>query len=182
MHRFISILSIIASLSLPHIVFAKESQSGEKTTDSKCVSELVESKAMNNYFIAQYLNAREGYNASYIQRDYPVVRVMSEINKVYPTFINEVNPRNPGSVIARLGKNGTRKIEIMSIIYPTPKTAQARILIKEDAGKNVVTEYDKTVKLTFEYVKLALTDAERLINPLGFRIIEYQLQDTAVTK
>jgi type IV secretion system protein VirB8 len=146
--------------------------------------EITSLESINNYFIVQYIRARESYNVRDISNNYAIVRVMSDAEKVYGLFKREANPSNPQSVAARMGGAGSRVVKFKSISYSPnkPNQAQVRLLIEETAANGGTLQYHKIASLVFEYAKLDLTSEERYINPLGFRIMEYRVDEDALPK
>lgn len=146
------------------------------------VKEITGLESINSFFIVQYIRAREGYNVRDIANNYATVRVMSDFEKVYPAFKREANPGNPQSVAARMGGAGSRSVKFKSISYIKPNQAQVRLLIEETAANGGTLQYHKIASVVFEYVKLDLTNEERYINPLGFRVTEYRVDEDALPK
>jgi type IV secretion system protein VirB8 len=160
-----------------------DSKSGiTQLVDPLTVKEITALESVNNYFIVQYIRARESYNIRDISRNYSVVRVMSEDKVVYPQFKREANPSNPQSVAARMGANGSRVVKFKSITYLKPNMAQARLLIEETAANGGTLQYHKIATIVFEYAKIELTSEERYINPLGFRVMDYRVDEDVLPK
>lgn len=144
--------------------------------------ELTANEAVNNYFIVQYIRAREGYNPTETLYNYNLVRLMSESGKVYGRFRTEIDPNNPNSNVTRLGTQGQRTVKIKSITYIGDKVAQVRIQITEraeGAGGVKVQELHRIALISFDYVRMTLSSEERYANPLGFRVTDYQLNEDA---
>ncbi len=196
MLMIITVISMIATL-LSMIVIARiiplkgvepfliqvDSKSGiTQMVDPLTVKEITALDSINNYFIVQYIRAREGYSVRDISNNYATVRVMSDAERVYPSFRREANPGNPQSVAARMGAAGTRSVKFKSISYIKPNQAQIRLLIEETAANGGTLQYHKIASLVFEYTKLDLTSEERYINPLGFRVMEYRVDEDALPK
>jgi type IV secretion system protein VirB8 len=145
-------------------------------------------EAIDRYFLARYITAREGFNFSILRSNYNLVRIMST-PEVFYQFRRQVDPANEESLAARLKTTGQRDIRFVSVSYlsnpPLPggavektpsKIMQARIVATDllpNAGE-VKTNYVVTV--TFEYAKLELNAEEMLLNPLGFQVTSYQIQ------
>jgi type IV secretion system protein VirB8 len=161
-----------------------DSKSGiTQLVDPVSVKEITGLEAVNNYFIVQYIRARENYNSRDITRNFATIRVMSSADTgVYNQFKREVNPSNPGSAVARLGSSGTRNIKFKSITYLKPNHAQIRLLVEETAANGGTLQFHKIVTMIFEYKKLELTNEERYINPLGFHVTEYRVDEDALPK
>lgn len=192
----ITVLSLLATLvsvlviaqmtplkSVEPFVIQVDAKSGiTQMVDPLTVEEITGNEAVNNYFIVQYARARESYNIADLRRYYPTVRVMSESETVYPQFVREANPNNPLSPAARLGSTGTRSVRFKSITYLKPHVAQARLLVEETAANGGTVQYHKIATIGFTYEKLALNTEERYINPLGFRVTEYRVDEDALPK
>jgi type IV secretion system protein VirB8 len=178
---------VIANLtplkSVEPFLIQVDSKSGiTQLVDPVSVKEITGLEAVNNYFIVQYIRARENYNARDITRNYATVRVMSESTNVYSQFKREANPSNPGSAVARLGTNGTRNVKFKSITYLKPNHAQIRLLVEESAANGGTLQFHKIVTIIFEYTRLELNNEERYINPLGFHVTEYRVDEDALPK
>jgi type IV secretion system protein VirB8 len=193
---FITLVSLVGTLgsllvisyliplkSVEPFVIQVDQKSGiTQTVDPMTVRELTANEAVNNYFIVQYIRARESYDPINLVQNYNIVRIMSESQHVYPWFVLAVNPNNPESNVARLGTNATRKVRVKSITYLNSQTAQLRVLIEERGESISGTQLHKIVTVKFEYIKMNLNSEERYINPLGFRVTEYRVDEEVMQK
>jgi len=164
----------------PFVIQVDQKTGITQTVDPLKVRELTTNEAVNNYFIVQYMRAREKYNINDIAQNYNLVRIMSESGKVYPQFVSEADPNNPRSNAARLGSFGERTIKFKSITYLSPQLAQIRFLAEEKT--QAATVQHKIAIIAFEYVKMSLTTEERYLNPLGFRVTDYRVDEDVMTK
>lgn len=179
----IVIARIIPLKGVEPFLIQVDSRSGiTQMVDPLTVKEITALDSINNFFIVQYIRARESYNVRDIAQNYATVRVMSAPDTVYMAFRREANPSNPQSVAARMGSAGTRTVKFKSISYIKPNQAQVRLLIEETAANGGTLQYHKIASLVFEYAKLDLTNEERYINPLGFRVTEYRVDEDALPK
>ncbi|MCE2991800.1 MAG: type IV secretion system protein, partial [Candidatus Jidaibacter sp.] len=64
---------------------------------------------------------------------------------------------------------------LKSLIMQNSNTAQVRIRLNVDGAQR--GSMDKIILLTFEYNNLELPDDKRLINPLGFTVTSYRIDD-----
>jgi type IV secretion system protein VirB8 len=160
----------------PFVIQVDQKTGIVQTVDPLTASELTANEAVNNFYIVQYIRARETYSTADLARNYEAVRVMSENAKVYPEFIAQQNPNNPTSNAARLGTAGNRIVKFKSFTYLNPTTVQARVLIEEknDSG---IFNFHRIITMQFQYVKLAMTNEERYVNPLGFRVTSYRVDE-----
>ena len=164
----------------PFVIQVDQKSGITQAVDPVTVKELTANEAVNNYFIVQYMRAREKYNINDLAQNYNLVRIMSESKKVYPQFVSEADPNNPRSNAARLGSFGERTIKFKSITYLSPQLAQVRFLVEEKGG--LAGAAHKIALLSFEYVKMSLTTEERYLNPLGFRVTDYRVDEDVLTK
>lgn len=172
------IAQLIPLKTIEPYVLQIESRTGiVQTVNPVTARELTANEAVNNYFVVQYIRAREGYNAQDLMHNVNIVRLMSEPIRVYSQFMETASPNNPQSAIARLGTGGTRTVRFKSITYISPQVVQIRALISERPDKGTPQEYHRIILLGFEYIKMNLTTEERYLNPLGFRINEYQINE-----
>lgn len=166
----------------PFVIQVDQKSGITQVVDPLTVKELTANEAVNNFFIVEYIRSRESYSVSDLGRNYNVVRILSESIKVYPQFVSEADPNNPHSNAARLGSTGTRSVKFESITYLNPQLAQARVLIEEKSDSSGYTQQHKIILIGFEYVKMNLTNEERYINPLGFRVTEYRIDEDVLQK
>jgi type IV secretion system protein VirB8 len=178
---------VIASLtplkSVEPFVIQVDQRSGiTQTVDPLTAKDLSANEAVNNFFIVQYIRSRETYSVNDLARNYDIVRVMSDSSRVYPGFVTQADPNNPNSNAARLGSSGVRTVKFKSITYLNPQLAQVRLLIEERADRGEATQQNKIALVGFEYVKMSLTTDERYINPLGFRVTDYRLDEDVLQR
>ena len=134
-------------------------------------------EVLRRYFLTQYITKRETYNYSTFDYNYfTVVRLLSG-GAVYGAFRNEVYASNPNSPV-RLGQV-QRSIKIKSMTFLQPVKGQdgftAQIRFKsDDNGANIK---HKVATINFDFADLVLTDEERAVNPLGFQVIGYRVDD-----
>jgi len=164
----------------PYVIQVDQRSGITQTVDPLTVKELTANEAVNNYFILQYIRSRETYDINALAQNYNLVRIMSESSKVYSRFVGEADPNNPRSNAARLGSAGERTVKIKSITYLNPKLIQVRVYIEETG--NAPATMHKIILIAFEYVKMSLSIEERYLNPLGFRITDYRMDEDVFQK
>ncbi len=165
----------------PFVIQVDQKTGITQTVNQMTVKEITANEAVNNFFIVQYIRARENYINSDLSRNYNIVRLMSESNKVYGEFVRAANPNNPKSNAARLGVTGVRTVKFKSISYLSPQTIQARVLIEEKSENNLAQQ-NLIILLSFAYVNMALTLEERYVNPLGFIVTDYRIDEDTLQK
>lgn len=173
------ILNLVPQKSVEPYVIQVDPKTGiTQAVDPASSKELLANRAVNDYFIVQYIRAREGYASTNIVQQYNIVRLMSEPRTVYAQFQSEAEANNPNSSVARFGSVGKRDVQIKSISYIEPQVAQVRVLLMDrNNGINIDTQTHKLIVLKFQYVKMELSKEDRYLNPLGFRVTDYNVYD-----
>ncbi len=165
----------------PYVIQVDQKTGITQVVDPVTTQQLTANEAINNYFIAQYIRAREGYAASDILRSYETVRLMSEPRRVFPAYSAEIDGNNPNSAPTRFGAVGTRQVKFKSTTVLEPQVVQIRVMIEEKKdGMGVSAQYHRIITLRFEYSKISLSPEERMINPLGFRVTEYRVDEDVI--
>lgn len=156
------------------------------------VRELTGQESINNYFMVQYIRARESFlgtpDRNYI--NYNLVRVLSgnETFAEYQASIILSNPESPG---ARLGVKGSREVQIGSIKFLDKRElpggeesrrylVKVRIVERGGAGSSKVLQ--QLILIEFKYTELDLTVEDRYLNPIGFRVLGYRVDNDNLTQ
>jgi type IV secretion system protein VirB8 len=147
--------------------------------DPITVQEYSANVAVKRSFVIQYIRAREGYMYQTFNTNFSdVVRVLSDYG-VYYQYRMKFGASNPSSPYNVLGKNGVIDVTWKSIIFTNANTAQVRIgLETNNSNSSGTAKIDKIIWMTFEFKSNnTLTESERLINPLGFTVTNYKIED-----
>lgn len=131
-------------------------------------------EAINRYFVWNYVRLREEYNFSDYKTMMQDVRLFSADN-VYSQYRRLVDPGNLQSPYNVYGQYTVRKVELKSLIMQDKNTAQVRLRAVLEGGQSGTA--DKIVVMKFEYNNLEMSDEKRLINPLGFIVTSYRIDD-----
>ena len=158
----------------------------EKTGITQLVEPLDKSKissteSLDNYFLWAYVRARETYHPADQRENWDITRIMSSPD-IFAEYLLDISPNNPKSAAAVLAGAGTRVLSDPTITYlndPERKVAQVRFLV-EETFKDVKTRYPKIATIEYAYYDLDLKRGERLINPLGFQVLSYRLDEEVV--
>lgn len=140
-------------------------------------------EAMNRYFVAKYIQARESYFFPIHDTNRAIVRLYSA-SPVYKKYLWTVNPNNETSPV-RWAEQGQREIKIVSLLSKetsvgySGSTYQVRFIVT-DTLPNQVLSAVKVATLRFDYIDMKLTAAERYTNPVGFQVMDYQVTDEII--
>ncbi len=144
-------------------------------------TEIKATEALDNYFLWFYVRARETYHPADQRNNWNNTRIMSSPD-TFEEYLLEISPNNPTSARAVLGGAGTRVLSDPTITYlndPERKVAQVRFMV-EETFKKVKTRYPKIATIEYDFYELELNRAERLVNPLGFQVLSYRLDEEVV--
>jgi type IV secretion system protein VirB8 len=132
--------------------------------------------AIRKYFVMKYIRAREEYSFNSYDYNYnTVVRVLSSENVYYGDYRPKFSIKNPMSPYNLYGQNTYRSVNLKSIIFQSPTTAQVRI--KLEVKGTTIQSIDKICYVEFKFDNLQMSEEERLINPLGFKVTLYRIED-----
>ncbi len=133
-------------------------------------------EAIRRYLIWEYIQAREEYNNStYSSNFMNKVRVLSSPDVYYGDYRQKFGIANPKSPYNLYGTSSSVKVSLKSMIFPTASSAQVRIL-REVVG-SIGMRSDKIILMEFEFKNIEMNDEERRINPLGFQVTLYRIED-----
>jgi type IV secretion system protein VirB8 len=133
-------------------------------------------EAIRRYFVMKYIRAREEYYSGTFNRNFnDVLRVLSSSDVYYSDYRSKFGYNNPSSPYNLYGSSSYRTVGLKSIIFPSATSAQVRITLTVAGQINLVM--NKIIYMEFDYFNLNMSEADRLINPLGFQVTLYRIND-----
>lgn len=143
-------------------------------------------EAVNRANIANFIRARESYDWNLIgQRDWGTVFTMAE-PQVASTYRALYSTRNPNGPLQVYGKKQAIRVKILSLQMfgadakkgPSGATVRfQRSLFDKSSGAGRFLD-SKIATLEFSYKpNLAMSEEDRLLNPLGFRVSAYRVDN-----
>ena len=133
-------------------------------------------EAIKRYFVMKYIRAREEYFPETFNDNFSnVVRVLSSSDVYYSDYRNKFGYNNPSSPHNLYGNGSYRTVGLKSIIFPSSTSAQVRINLMVTGQVNL--SMDKIIYMEFDYFNLNMNEADRLINPLGFQVTLFRMND-----
>lgn len=132
------------------------------------------------YFLADYIRARETYDAHTLQQDYNRSVLYSS-----PTVAKEYASQfeGPDALDKKYGSKTKATVEILSVVPTSSTTGTVRFSKKTELVDRslppVETRWVATVAFAFNGVE-ALKESERLINPFGFQVLSYRVDPELV--
>lgn len=137
-------------------------------------------EVVDTYFLANYVRSYEAYNYNSIQDDYDKTLLMSstEVANQYKAIYDNTAGKKGRDTV--LGQSGTRKVKILSVVPDVKKSvATVRFQTETVGGSGVVNE-NWIATITYEYVAGKIDNEIRLINPLGFVVTSYRVDQEIV--
>lgn len=202
----VSVLSLLASIVATFVVFQLaplksvepfviqvDQKSGmTQVVDPLKARDITGNESVNQYFIVQYCRARESFMGTPDRNyyNYNLVRVLSDMD-IFRAYQREIALSNPDSPGARLGAFGSREIHVASIKFLDKRsvsggTEARRYLVKAQITEKSKTTPTKTMQklilVEFKYAELELTTEDRYLNPLGFQVVNYRVDDDNLTQ
>ncbi len=170
-----SISYIKSTKSIEPFVIEIEPKTGVPTVvEPLSVIAYSSNEVINRYFIWHFIKLREEYNYITFPRTMSEIRLFSS-DIVYGQYRRAVDQNNPQSPYNLYGQGSVRTVEMKSFIMQEANTAQVRIRMLVEGAQQATM--DKIILLSFDYNDLEMSDEKRLINPLGFTVTSYRIDD-----
>ncbi|MBI1276436.1 hypothetical protein GC177_10790 [bacterium] len=168
----VSLLTPLKSVQ-PFVIQVDEKSGMTQVVTPLSRKELESQKELAQYFVIKYVRAREAYDAALYTENYKTVRLMSEakIAEEYKKLFNSNNPQSPSNLY---GQEIKRVINVRSFQFTGDNSAQVRIRVTLE-GDTVINKdpVDYIVWVSYEFQALELTAEQRYINPVGFKVTSY---------
>lgn len=130
--------------------------------------------ALTQSFAVQYVIARESFDSAALQANYRKAAAWSE-GAVRTRYIAAMQASNPDSPIARLPRSTVIETRVKSISVSGRNALLIRFdTQRRDANGQVAAPQPWVALLRYRYTGEPATLAERMVNPLGFRVTYYQ--------
>jgi type IV secretion system protein VirB8 len=130
--------------------------------------------ALTQSFLAQYVIARESFDADVLQANYRKVALWS-VNPSRADYIAAVQPSNPASPLARLPRSTAVEVRIKSVSPLGPRAALVRFdTVRRDAGGQPAAARSWVAVIRYRFSTEPLALGDRLLNPLGFQVERYR--------
>lgn len=178
---FIILYMLPQKTVMPFLIQVDDKSGFTQIIEQNSLETISADESLRRYFVIKFLNARESYDASMLDRASNEVRLLSE-RTIFRRYWNEViNPQNKESLYITLGATGLRQVEIKSVQFFGADRAQVRLsLATSDKQSQRPPKVEHFIALvTFQFTNLNLKVDEMAINPLGFQVLEYRLDRDA---
>lgn len=129
--------------------------------------------ALTRSFVVQYVIAREGFTIDTLQTDYRKVALWSA-GEARQQYIEGMQASNPASPLVRYPRSTVVNVVVKSVTSLSPSSALVRFNVERIDRGRVAQSAAWVALLRFTYSGEAMTAADRLVNPLGFKVTRYR--------
>lgn len=181
-----TILALVLVLPLkefaPYVVTVEKATGYVEVSKGLHANTLASDEAITIANLAQYVLARETFDAADFKHKYKFVELHSAPNtqKQYQNLFKDDNPENP---VKKYGHDAVRSIEIKNVTFlnEAKNTAAVRFSAQTtDQKSGRVSDAHYMAIIKFRYVQTPVQLKNRFINPLGFQVTNYR-RDTEIS-
>ena len=162
----------------PYVVEVNNASGEVRTLKAMDADELTPSDAVIKSFLARYVIARETYDPQDLRENYQAVRLLSDPAEGLRVDA-QLGPTNMASPLNRYQNHTVRAVRVKSVSFLNRRTAQVRFASTETA-RTAKKEETWVAIVSFRFVNLPETEEERFINPLGFQVTAYRIDQELV--
>ncbi|MEP3050466.1 MAG: type IV secretion system protein [Erythrobacter sp.] len=130
--------------------------------------------ALTRSFLVQYIIARESFSLDALQDDYRKVSLWSA-GQERQRYQRRMDAGNPASPLAYLSRGATLRTEVKSISSLAENRSLVRFTTtRNNPGATPQQAQHWAAVVSFEFSSAEMSEADRLINPLGFQVTRYR--------
>jgi type IV secretion system protein VirB8 len=160
----------------PFVIEIEEKTGVPTVVEPLSVKAYSANEAVTKYFVMKYIRAREEYFPTTFARNFnDVVRTLSDHKVYYEDYKPKFSTNSKTSPYNLYGSNSYATVSLKSIIFPTPSSAQVRVTITVTGQINL--KMNKIIYMEFTFRNLNMSEEDRLINPLGFQVTLFRMND-----
>ncbi|WP_455476823.1 virB8 family protein [Bartonella sp. B41] len=129
-------------------------------------------EAVTRYFASKYVRARESFQLSEVENNFRIISLLSSVEEQnrFAKWYSGHNPESPQNTYQKM----TVTVKIKSISFLSKDLIQVRYYktVKAFNDKENISHWVSI--LSFSYVNAGISAEDRLVNPLGFQVLEYR--------
>ncbi len=143
------------------------------------VEQIKADEALTQSLLAQYVVAREGFDVATVAQDYRKVGLWSD-GAARSSYLGLMQTNNPASPWRRLPRTSTITTRIKSVSQLGPGSALVRFDTRRlDQGQLEADPALWVAVIRYRFAKAPMSLEDRLLNPLGFKVIQYRRDQEA---
>lgn len=174
----ISTTRVLQLKTLDPFIIQIDKKSGVTTlVNPVTVKSYAANRAVQEYFLVKYINAREKFEVENFRYSYYKVTRLFSSPEVYSQFKVEIRSSNPSSPINLYSDTIRSTLKIKSIQHTKPNSVQIRFSVEFTKENDSIIQKDKIATISYDFVSLQMSQEERYINPLGFTVTSYVAND-----
>lgn len=129
--------------------------------------------ALTRSMLAQYVIARENFDAAALRDNYRKVALWSA-GEARDQYINQMQATNPVSPLAQYPRQTVIRTEVRSISQLSGDSVLVRFATtRTDPGGQPVAQGVWAAVIKYRFSAAGMSEASRLDNPLGFQVLRY---------
>lgn len=163
----------------PMMVLVDRQTGFVETVDPKAPRRLTADDALTQSLLAQYVNAREGFDRATVADDYRRVGLWSA-GSARQAYVAGMQPSNPASPFGQYPAGTIQSVRVKSVSRIAPNLALVRFataLEAPDGRVSVESHHVATVR--YRFADAAMSFDDRIVNPLGFQVVGYRREAEA---
>ncbi|MDN5247542.1 MAG: type IV secretion system protein [Wolbachia endosymbiont of Tyrophagus putrescentiae] len=175
------VFKVSTSSTIEPFVIEIEKKSGiVQLVDPVTVKQYSADETLNNHFMVEYIKVREVFNSYSYKEDHEKVRLFSSAT-VYREFSQNISSQDTEKLANLYSDFVKTDFKVRSIQRLNDnQTYQLRFSIIFTRKDGSSTKKNRIVIMSYRYAPLELDDQARYINPLGFQVISYRVDDEYV--
>jgi type IV secretion system protein VirB8 len=171
----LAMLHVIDSKKISPFVIKIDNSTGATNIVNPLTSNVLSGEdGLARYFIKKYISARETYNPVDFETTARKYIKLTSADRIYSSYYNFISNKDNNPKIY-YGTNNTTYIKTKSWSKIDKNKHVCRFSIHETLGDMKV--YNKIAIVEIEYVAMQLSDSDQDINPVGFQVKNYRVDD-----
>ena len=134
---------------------------------------LAQDAAVTQAFLAQYVMARETFDATDLQANYRKVTAWSQ-GPARSQYMQAMQAQNPQSPVNLYSRSTVVQTTIKSVSLLSPTSALVRFETERRDGDLAGQRQAFAAVIGFRYTGAPMRNEDRLMNPLGFQVTSYR--------
>ncbi len=172
------VFKISTSRTVEPFVIEIEKKSGVvHVVNPVTVSQYSANDALRNYFIKDYIQTREIFDPYNYSFNYETKIRLFSSSAVFSAFRNYIASQDLSRLAIQHREYVNHECRIISIDNLFDSTIRVVFTIKYEHKDGNQIKKTKTVIMSYRFVHLELNDQDRYINPLGFQVTSYKLEN-----
>ncbi|CAN7250309.1 VirB8/TrbF family protein [Phenylobacterium sp. LjRoot225] len=164
---------------VPYTILVDRQTGYIETAHALKAGDLSQDAAVTQAFLAQYVLARETFDAHDLQANYRKVTAWSQ-GPARSQYIHAMQPQNPQSPTALYSRTTVVQTTLKSVSLIASNSALVRFETERRDGDLAGERRAYAAVVGFRYTGAPMRNEDRLLNPLGFQVTAYRRDSETV--